>query len=344
MTGDFSPSADLLSGLAASASTAGASSSVAGQPAAASDATVAPALNGPLRAPVVLLPARIAEDIDAGAATRPADPLGRRAAALAADFAAAGWDIAFYGISAEDTDPKDALHHSARGAALSLAAERAGGIPPRLCLLPFDATATHAGAASALIAACAQQSEGGTPPRCLIVAPALWPRASVGDGMHQAGASGDEPSVDIGHWDGDQINQFHQANVTAPLCLARAHHAAWSGFRNASGTCTASELDRYAEEDVSVVVLLDAAGLQRLVGIDAVPYAASQAAMHATVPSVARAFAPGMRVSAVSAPLRDQTLTNATLAQALCYVAQADTITGATLQLGGVSNQTHQSG
>ncbi len=276
-------------------------------------------------------------------ATPSPDPLGGRAVALAAEFAALGWDIAFYGVAESHADAEEgALRRSARCVALRATCEQAGRVP-RLHFLPFDPKGARATDAAALIATCAQRSEGGTPPRCLIVAPSLWPLASADNDPLRATATGAERSSDIARWDSDEVALFHQANVTVPLCLARAHYAAWMAFRGPTSGSPVSVLERYAKEDASVLVLLDDAGLQRLVGIEGIPYAASLAALHATVPSLARAFAPDMRVSAVSAALRDDALADATLAQALCYVAEANTITGATLQLGGVSIQTPRS-
>ncbi|WP_347555626.1 hypothetical protein [Robbsia sp. KACC 23696] len=307
----------------------------------------------------MLLPARIADAPDAdappdavagpsdGVSCRIIDILGQRAARLATAFAEAGWDIGFYGVAPAGCNVGEALRGSPRANALRAVGAQAGRVL-RLTFLPFDAMAAHADAASALIADCAAPTAFGEAPRCLVLAPSIWPdvvgHETIGNSSVPV-ASG--PSSDALRWDSDEINAFHQANVTAPLCLARAHHAAWHLVRERVSSESVEVLARYASEDVSIMVLLDAVGLQRHVDIGRIPYAASQVALHATIPSLARAFAPGMRVAALSAPLcdrdaravADQASADAALAQALCYVAEANTITGATLQLSGAANQ-----
>lgn len=334
-------------------------------------ATPLPALSasrGTSRAPVVLLPARIGVDWDAdercpakpdgdggaggGGARRgieAANVIGARAARVAEVFVEAGWDVGFYGTPLAPAVPAVALADSPRGAALLALAERTGH-PCQLRYFGLDSGGASANAAAAgTIGACTAVTGFGAPARCLIVAPSAFvdPRHAVEQGGRPASAG---PRSDTAHGtDGEEVSRFQKANLTIPLCLMSAQHAAWQAWRGQRSPPVDADAERFAVEDASILVLLDTAGLQRLVGIETVPYAASQAGLHATVPSLARAYAPGMRVSAVSAPLHDggdrdeRAGADAALAQALYYGAQASTITGATLRVGGVPTQVARS-
>lgn len=278
--------------------------------------------------PAVLMPSTLATD--AG-----------RALTLALAFAAQGWDLGVYFDAASQTERQAAL-------ALCEAVKRLGRRA-----LAFDVDWERGSteeAARDLLARCRAPEQGlGVVPRCLLNAPqrVLHDRAE--------------------RFDGAALEVLMRANLTAPLALAQAFADAWNAVgtfaaegtlgETASGDASAladanvqsaatSGKQAYADDAV-VMHLIDSHATRAAEAYFS--FSLTQTALREAIPAQARALAPTVRVVGVSTPLIGieqahaaesiEPIATAELAAAVCYLAQARTITGSTLLVdGGLSS------
>ncbi|MGI4859814.1 MAG: hypothetical protein ACRYHA_23400 [Janthinobacterium lividum] len=259
--------------------------------------------------------------------------LGRRAAA----FPVSTQPSATFATSAASA----ASAKSATHAGMSAATQRARGSAEGAVSGPGygAAAADHdASQVETLIQRCAQRLGR---PRCVVSAPLRVERDADG------------------RLSGPALARMNHANLWIALALAQTLSDAvaadrGNGSSNGSGSSNGDSDGNDADADDAVVVnIVDS--LLPEVRRDAVLFALTQSAVANATPVLARRYAPRLRVVAVSTPLLAGHAADAggadhgaraghaagggpldaSLAQAVCYLAEASTITGSTLLVDG---------